>query len=73
MIVILCVHRKHIANDIILMYYLGLVVSLDISVLLLDFQLIQGANNTQKSYISPILDHTGSRKRQETENDFIQE
>lgn len=34
--------------------------------------LIQGAN-TQKSYISPILDHTGSRKRQETENDFIQE
>lgn len=35
--------------------------------------LIQGANNTQKSYISPILDHTGSRKRQETENDFIQE
>ncbi|XP_063236371.1 transcription factor Dp-1 isoform X2 [Bacillus rossius redtenbacheri] len=30
-------------------------------------------NITPKNYISPILDHSGSRKRQENENDFIPE
>lgn len=30
-------------------------------------------NTTTKAYISPILDHSGSRKRQESENDFMPE
>ncbi|KAK7874310.1 hypothetical protein R5R35_007787 [Gryllus longicercus] len=34
-------------------------------------QVIQ--NNPPKNYISPILDHSGSRKRQEVENDFMPE
>ncbi|CAG2055645.1 unnamed protein product [Timema podura] len=31
------------------------------------------ASNPPKNYISPILDHSGSRKRQEVENDFVPE
>lgn len=40
----------------------------------------QQSSNTQivkditgKTYISPILDHSGSRKRQDTESDFVPE